>query len=101
MKQYLCFLTCLEERSNGAYMAKGFKLNRGQYKYVKRMDHKQMEDFIINTYNEGYKDGKKTAEPRIKPSDIAAVLVDIKGVGTRKAAEIMAAVNKLYERGVE
>lgn len=79
-------------------MAKGLKLNRAQYKNVKRMDHKQMEDFIANTYNEGYKDGRKTAEPRVKPSDIATVLVDIKGVGTKKAAEIMEAVNKLYER---
>ena len=27
-------------------MAKGIKLNREQYKGVKRMDHKQMEGFI-------------------------------------------------------
>ena len=82
-------------------MAKGLKLNREQYKRVKRMDHKQMEDFICNMYNEGYADGKAAAEPRIKPSDIATVLVEIKGVGTKKAAEIMTAVNKLYERGVK
>lgn len=80
-------------------MAKGIKLNREQYKNVKRMDHKQMETFIVNMYNEGYEDGKKAAGHRIKPSDIASVLVDIKGVGTKKAAEIMAEVNKLYERG--
>ena len=48
-------------------MAKGLKLNREQYKRVKRMDHKQMEDFICNMYNEGYADGKAAAEPRIKP----------------------------------
>ncbi len=78
-------------------MAKGLKLNREQYKRVKRMDHKQMEDFICNTYNEGYTDGKAAAEPKIKSCDIANVLNDIKGVGTKKAAEIMAAVNKLYE----
>ena len=82
-------------------MAKGLKLNREQYKRVKRMDHKQMEDFICNMYNEGYADGKAAAELRIKPSDIATVLVEIKGVGTKKAAEIMAAVNKLYERGAQ
>ena len=46
-------------------MAKGLKLNREQYKRVKRMDHKQMEDFICNMYNEGYADGKAAAEPRI------------------------------------
>lgn len=47
-------------------------------------------------YNEGYGDGKKAAGQRVKPSNIASVLVDIKGVGTKKSAGIMAAVNKLY-----
>jgi hypothetical protein len=60
-----------------------------------------MEDFITNLYNEGYEDGKEAAGLRVKPSDIATVLVDIKGVGTKKAAEIMAAINKLYERGAK
>lgn len=91
----------LESLNKEAIMAKGLKLNREQYKRVKRMDHKQMEDFICNMYNEGYADGKAAAEPRIKPSDIATVLIEIKGVGTKKAAEIMAAVNKLYERGAQ
>ncbi len=82
-------------------MAKRSKLNREQYKRVKRMDHKQMEDFICNMYNEGYADGKAEAGPRIKPSDIASALVGVKGVGAKKAAEIMEAVNKLYERGAQ
>ena len=82
-------------------MAKGIKLNRVQYKNIKRMDHKQMEDFIVNMYNEGYEDGIKVAGNRVKPSDIASVLVDIKGVGTKKAAEIMAEINKLYEGGAK
>ena len=60
-----------------------------------------METFVANMYNEGYEDGKKAAGSRIKPSDIASILVDIKGVGTKKAAEIMAAINKLYEGGAE
>ena len=46
--------------------------------------NKQMEDFIVNMYNEGYEDGIKAAGNRVKPSDIASVLVDIKGVGTKK-----------------
>lgn len=82
-------------------MAKGLKLNREQCRRVKCMNPKQMEDFICNIYNEGYEDGKAAAEPRIKPSDIATVLVEIKGVGTKKAAEIMGAINKLYERGAQ
>ena len=82
-------------------MAKGIKLNREQYKNVKRMDHKQMETFVVNMYNAGYEDGKKTAGSRVKPSDIAVAISEIKGIGTKKAAEIMAAVNKLYEGGTK
>ncbi len=82
-------------------MAKGIKLNREQYKNIKRMDHKQMETFVVNTYNAGYEDGKKTAGSRVKPSDIAVAISEIKGIGTKKAAEIMAAVNKLYEGGTK
>jgi hypothetical protein len=52
-------------------MEKGLKLNREQYKRVKRMNHKQIEDFICSVYNDGYADGKAAAEPRLKSSEIA------------------------------
>lgn len=77
------------------------KITRDQYKAVKRMDHKTMEDFVEKIYTEGYKDGKKSSRNRVKASDIATVLVDIKGIGTKKAAEIMGAINKLYEPNTE
>lgn len=79
-------------------MAEKVRFNREQYKTIKRMDRKQMEDFIVNMYTEGYEDGKKAASSKIiKPSDIATALIDIKGIGTKKTAEIMAAINRLYE----
>ena len=46
-------------------MANGLKLNREQYKTVKRMDHRQMETFIANMYNDGYEDGKKAAGQKV------------------------------------
>ncbi len=79
-------------------MSKGLKLNREQYKRLKRMCHKQMEDFICDMYNEGYTDGKEAAGPKISPSDIASALIEIKDIDIKKAAEIMVVVNKLYER---
>lgn len=82
-------------------MAKKAGITRDQYKSFKRMDHKQMETFITNLYNEGYEDGKETAGKRIKSSDIAVAIMEVPGIGTKKAADIMAAVNKLYERGAE
>lgn len=75
------------------------KITREQYKSFKRMDHKQMENFIINIYNEGYEDGKEAAGKKVKPSDIAVAIMEVPGIGTKKAAEIMTAVNKLHEGG--
>lgn len=73
-------------------------LNREKYKQIKRMDHKQMEAFIYNIYKGGYEDGVKAVVGiGIKPDDIAAAITDIKGIGTKKTAEIMAAINQLYE----
>lgn len=80
-------------------MGKKVGITRDQYKSFKRMDHKQMENFIINLYNEGYEDGKEAAGKRVKPSDIAVAIMEVPGIGTKKAAAIMAAVNKLYEGG--
>lgn len=80
-------------------MGKKVGITREQYKSFKRMDHKQMENFIINLYNEGYEDGKEAAGKRVKPSDIAVAIMEVPGIGTKKAADIMAAVNKLFEGG--
>lgn len=80
-------------------MGKKVGITRDQYKSFKRMDHKQMENFIINLYNEGYEDGKVAAGKRVKPSDIAVAIMEVPGIGTKKAADIMAAVNKLFEGG--
>ena len=81
-------------------MAKKFGITREQYKNVKRMDHKQMETFMINLYNEGFNDGEEAAATkRVKPSDIAVAITEVKGIGAKKAAEIMAAVNELFVKG--
>lgn len=80
-------------------MGKKVGITREQYKSFKRMDHKQMESFIINLYNEGYEDGKVAAGKRVKPSDIAVAIMEVPGIGTKKAADIMIAVNKLFEGG--
>ena len=82
-------------------MKKEKGITRAQYKNLKRMDHKQMEEIIKNLYTEGYKDGKKAAQQSVKPSDIAEALVGVKGIGIKKAAEIMKVINELYTGKVE
>lgn len=91
----------MERGGIGAVHKKALKLNREQYKKVKAMDHGQMQEFICGMYNEGYAEGMGAARQRVEPADIAAVLAEIKGVGEKKVAEIMAAVNRLYEGGGE
>lgn len=81
-------------------MARKNGITRDQYKSIKRMDHKQMEKFMVDLYTEGFDDGKEAAgKKRIRASDIAVAIMDVKGIGTKKATEIMAAINKLYEGG--
>ncbi len=81
-------------------MKRGNSITREQYKNVKRMDHKQTETFMVNLYNEGFNDGKQAADTkRVKPSDIAVAISEVKGIGTKKAAEFMAAVNELFVKG--
>lgn len=73
-------------------------MTRAEYKKVKRLDHKQMEEFVVNIYNDGYSDGRST-KVDIKPSDVAAAIADTPGIGTKKAADIMANVRKIFEEG--
>lgn len=47
------------DRRDGDGMKKGFYLNREQYKSVKRMDHRKMEDFIFHVYSEDTRTAKK------------------------------------------
>lgn len=74
------------------------KLTRDQYRKFKCMNHKQMEEFVANMYNEAYENGRKAAEPKIKISDIAVAITEVRGIDTQKATEIISAINNLYDR---
>lgn len=78
-------------------MLKKYGIAREQYKNIKKMDHKKMETFMVNLYNEGFNDGKHAADTkRVKPSDIAVAISEVKGVGTKKVTEIMTTINELF-----
>lgn len=77
-----------------------YKISREKYKSFKRMNHHEIEKFVINLYNEGFNDGKEAATTKsIKPSDIAVAIAEVKGVGSKKAAEIMTVVSALFTGG--
>lgn len=79
-------------------MRKKVKITREQYKSFKRMNHRDTENFIANLYDEAYKEGKKeTQKGKVRCSDIAAAIMEVPGIETKIASDIIATVNKLFE----
>ncbi len=68
---------------------KEYTINRKVYDKVRKMDHKQMTEFCKNIYSEGYAAGNKSA---LSDADMKSVILDVKGVGEKKADEIMRAI---------
>ena len=72
---------------------KSFELNRKVYQSVKKMDHNQMNNFMQNMYNSGFKDGQ-TSVPGLDISLIKKALLNVKGIGEKKTADIIVAIEK-------
>lgn len=72
---------------------KKFELNRKVYQSVKKMDHNQMNNFMQNMYDSGFKDGQASI-PRLDISLIKKALLSVKGIGGKKAADIIIAIEK-------
>lgn len=79
---------------------KQYEMNRKTYKEVKKMDHGQMESFCRNVYLRGYEAGKKDAEG-LSESEVLQVVLQVKGIGEKKAKDIVEALTKAQkERNV-
>jgi hypothetical protein len=72
---------------------KRFELNRKVYQSVKKMDHNQMNNFMQNMYDSGFKDGQVSV-PGLDISLIKKTLLSVKGIGEKKAADIIIAIEK-------
>lgn len=72
---------------------KKFELNRKVYQSVKKMDHNQMNNFMQNMYDRGFKDGRASI-PVLDISLIKKALLNVKGIGEKKAADIIVAIEK-------
>lgn len=72
---------------------KSFELNRKVYQSVKKMDHNQMNNFMQNMYDSGFKDGQASV-PTLDIGLIKKVLLNVKGIGEKKAADIIVAIEK-------
>lgn len=48
------------------------------------MNRNQIEEFVSKVYDEGFQEGRKAAEPRVRVSDIATAVMEIKDIDTRR-----------------
>lgn len=67
---------------------KDIVINRKEYERIKRYDHNQMNNYVKSIYKSGFEDGK-AAVPGIDIQYIADIVKSVKGVGEKRAAEIV------------
>ena len=72
---------------------KDIVINRKQYQSIRKMDHDQMNLYIQSIYKSGYTDGVKSV-PGIDISKINEILLGIKGLGAKRVADILEALEK-------
>lgn len=69
-------------------------LRREEYKKVKKMDRQQFEAFCRALFEEGQKSVEQS-QSGIDISEVRAVLLEVKGIGEKRADQI---IEKLTER---
>lgn len=75
---------------------KNVTINRKEYERIKKYDRTQMDTFIQSVYKSGYEDGKKSV-PGIDISKISDIFLTMKGIGEKKAKDIVAALERGFE----
>ena len=76
---------------------KDIVINRKEYQNIKKKDHNQMNVYLQNIYKTAYMDGFKDGTesvPGIDISKISGILLGIKGLGTKRVADILEALEK-------
>ena len=76
---------------------KDIVINRKEYERIKRYDHNQMNNYVKSIYKSGFEDGK-AAVPGIDIKYIADIVRSVKGVGEKRAADIVKALESEMAR---
>nr|DAT17800.1 MAG TPA: 5'-3' exonuclease [Caudoviricetes sp.] len=76
---------------------KDIVINRKEYERIKRYDHNQMNNYVKSIYKSGFEDGK-AAVPGIDIKYIADIVRGVKGVGEKRAADIVKALESEMAR---
>ena len=72
---------------------KKFELNRKEYLNIKKMDHNQMMSWAKKMYDIGFEDGQASV-PSLDLSLVKKILLNVKGIGEKKATDVIAAIEK-------
>ena len=75
---------------------KQYELNRKTYKDVKKMDHGQMSAFCNRLFEKGYEAGKKAVEG-LSGEEVRKAIMGVKGIGEKKAEDIVQSLTAAYE----
>ena len=82
---------------------KDIVINRKEYQNIKKKDHNQMNVYIQSIYKSAYMDGFKAGTesvPGIDIAEIQKVLLSIKGLGAKRVASILEALEKEFENEI-
>lgn len=72
---------------------KKFELTRKEYLKIKKMDHNQMTLWAESMYKSGFEDGQASV-PGLDISLVKKILLNVKGIGEKKATDVIAAIEK-------
>nr|DAU99289.1 MAG TPA: hypothetical protein [Caudoviricetes sp.] len=72
---------------------KDIVINRKEYERIKRYDHNQMNNYVKSIYKSGFEDGK-AAVPGVDMQQVSDILKSIKGIGEKRAVDIVKALEK-------
>lgn len=76
---------------------KDIVINRKEYQSIRKMDHNQMNVYLQNIYKNAYMDGFKAGTESVPGIDIAEIkktLLSVKGLGAKRVADILEALEK-------
>lgn len=72
---------------------KDIVINRKEYQNIRKMDHNQMNLYLQEIYKNGYAEGVKSV-PGIDITEIKKTLLSVKGLGEKRVADILEALEK-------
>ena len=72
-------------------------ITRQQYKDIKQKDRRQMNNFIIRVWQDGYNDGLSAKKNVVSPEDIENAIRGVRGMGETRVDAVMRQIYKLYE----